>query len=577
MKNFSETVRDSADIVRVISDYVDLKAAGSSRFKGLCPFHSEKTPSFNVDREKQFFHCFGCNAGGDVFEFVKLAEQVSFPESVRIVAEKCGVPLPADGAGSDPRAEEKKRLLDLYERASEFFQKALGGGEAAPARQILEKRKIHPDFVRRFQIGYAPSSGLLNAVRPSSDPSSTGLFQKNENGDVYDRFRRRLMFPIWNERGKTIAFGGRALGDAQPKYLNSPESPLYSKSYVLYGLHLAREAVRKAGRIVVVEGYFDCLGLHQHGIENVVASCGTSLTAQQVTLMNRYAPEVVMNYDPDAAGQNAMRRSIDLLLDKGLRVRILKLPGSLDPDDFVRAEGAEVYRRLLDGAPYFWQYLISDAAGRLDLDQPEMKATAVREVMDHVIKIQDTVEKLEVARAVAEKFKLPEHVILKGLNLQGRRPDVQPIRRTDAPKESRRLDNAERQLIQALTQDHSIARTLEKYLAEDFWEQAWSRPFLERYIREPENLDGALAAIENEELAGEIRAVLFESVGAMTLQHAFASVHRLWDAFLVKQEREIQKDLKQYGSQGAPNELLAKLDRIIKERNHIAETLKKAG
>src|SRR5207244_6229178 len=185
---------------------------------------------------------------------------------------------------------------------------------------------------------------------------------KNDQGEVYDRFRRRLMFPIWNERGKVIGFGGRALmPDAQPKYLNSAESPLYSKSNVLYALHFARDVAQKTGRMVVVEGYFDCLSLHQAGIENVVASCGTALTQQQVAIMSRYVPEVVMNYDPDAAGQNAMRRSIDLLLGKGLRIRILKLSGGLDPDDFVRKEGAEGYKRLLGNAPYFWHEQMVEA------------------------------------------------------------------------------------------------------------------------------------------------------------------------------------------------------------------------
>src|SRR5205814_8052061 len=203
--------------------------------------------------------------------------------------------------------------------------------------------------------------------------------------EVYDRFRRRLMFPIWNERGKPIGFGGRALAaDAQPKYLNSPESSLYSKSHVLYALHFARDVAQKAGRMVVVEGYFDCLSLHQAGITNVVASCGTALTQQQVGLMARYVPEVVMNYDPDAAGQNAMRRSIDLLLAKGLRVRILKLEGGLDPDDYVRKEGGEVYAKLLANAPYFWQYLMSEATQHYDLDQPAMKANAVSDVLQYV-------------------------------------------------------------------------------------------------------------------------------------------------------------------------------------------------
>ncbi len=423
MKNFAETVRDSADIIRVVSDYVSLKGAAST-FKGLCPFHSEKTPSFSVHREKQLFHCFGCGAGGDVFSFIMLAEKVSFPESVRMVAEKCGIPIPSNSGLDDKKFDERQQLFEIYERASAYFRQMLSTEEAVEARQVLQKREIQSAFADRFYLGYAPASGLMTRLR-LKDPVGSGLFIKNDRGDVYERFRRRLMFPIWNERGKTIAFGGRALAaEAQPKYLNSAESPLYSKSYVLYALHLAREVAQKAGRLVVVEGYFDCLSLHQAGIENVVASCGTSLTQQQVAIMARYVPEVVMNYDPDTAGQNAMRRSIDLLLAKGLRVRVLKLADGLDPDDFVRKKGGDVYRRLLASAPYFWQYLMTEAGRQYDLDEPAMKANAFNDVVQYVAKIQDRVEQLEVARVVAEGFKIPESLIFERLRLSPGRPYV---------------------------------------------------------------------------------------------------------------------------------------------------------
>src|SRR5688572_6429682 len=448
MDNFTETVRNSADIIRVVSDYVSLKGTGNT-FKGLCPFHSEKTPSFTVHRDKQFFHCFGCGAGGDVFSFVRLAEKVSFPESLQIVAEKCGIPIPAKPGLDDKKSQERQHLFEIYDRAASYFQQMLSGEEAGAARQVLEKRKIQPAYVDRFRLGYAPASGLMNSLR-LKDPVGSGLFVKNDRGEVYERFRRRLIFPIWNERGKTIAFGGRALtAEAQPKYLNSAESPLYSKSYVLYALHLARDAAQRAGRMIVVEGYFDCLSLHQAGIENVVASCGTSLTQQQVAIVARHVPEVVMNYDPDAAGQTAMRRSIDLLLGKGLRVRILQLPGGLDPDDFVRQKGVEAYSGLLSRAPHFWQYLMTEAARQYDLDQPSMKASAVRDVMEHVKKIQDRVEQLEVARTVAEGFKVPESLIFEQLKVSPRRPDVRPAARTSTPVEDRpRLSLAEKQLIQ---------------------------------------------------------------------------------------------------------------------------------
>ncbi len=557
MKNFSETVRDSADIIRVVSDYVSLKGAGSA-FKALCPFHAEKTPSFSVHREKQIFHCFGCGVGGDVFSFVMLAEKVSFPESVRIVAEKCGISIPNDPGFDDKKTDERKQLFEINERAASFFRQMLSSEEGMHAQQALEKRKIKREFAERFRLGYAPSSGLMAHLR-AKDLLETGLFVKNDRGEVYERFRRRLMFPIWNERGKTIAFGGRALSeDSLPKYLNSAESLLYSKSHVLYAMHLARDAAQKAERLVVVEGYFDCLSLHQAGIENVVASCGTSLTQQQVAIMARYVPEVVMNYDPDSAGQNAMQRSIDLLLGKGLRVRILKLPDGLDPDDFVRKEGGEVYSRLLSKAPHFWQHLMTEAASRHDLDEPAMKAKAVRDVMDHVAKIQDRVEQLEVARAVADGFRVPESVIFERLNLSPRRPSLPRIIRTFRAEESARtLTLAEKQLIQALLQDKTIAGALQPFLRADFMSTIWSGPVLERLIKDPVlNVETALQDISDEQLKSAVRAAVLEPFKQITAEIASVSLGQLYQAHLVQKEKEIREQLKQYGSGAAPAELV---------------------
>jgi len=566
MNTFTESVRNTADIVQVVSDYVSLKGAGSA-FKGLCPFHSEKTPSFSVHREKQIFHCFGCGAGGDVFSFVMLAEKVPFPEAVRIIAEKFGVPVPDRSGLEDKQFDQRKQLFEIYDRAAAFFQQRLSTDEASPARQVLEKRQIQSAYVQRFQLGYASAAGLLNHLR-LQDPVGSGLFLKSERNEVYDRFRRRLMFPIWNERGKTIGFGGRALSvDAQPKYLNSPESPLYSKSYVLYALHFARDVAQKKGRLVVVEGYFDCLSLHQAGIENVVASCGTSLTQQQVGIMSRYVPEVVMNYDPDAAGQNAMRRSIDLLLAKGLRVRILKLAGGLDPDDFVRKEGGEVYSRLLANAPYFWQYLMAEAARQSDLDEPAMKANAVNDIVQHVAKIQDRIEQLEVARAVAEGFKVPEPVILERLNLRPRRPDIRPaLPNRGMAKAERKLTAAEKQLIQALLQDPGIAIALKPVIQADVLSCVWSAPVLEKLVKEPgENVEKVLETVQDEELRKEVRAAVFEDSGHISTEKALSSVRQLNTKYLVKKREEILDQLKQFGTGAAPAELVEKHQKIVEE------------
>ena len=570
MNNFTDTVRNSADIVRVVSDYVSLKGTGNT-LKGLCPFHSEKTPSFTVHRDKQFFHCFGCHAGGDIFSFVMLAEKVPFPEAVQLVADKCGIPVPAGGMDNS-KSDERKQLFEIHERAAAYFQQMLSTNEGASARQVIEKRKVTPAFVKRFGLGYAPASGLMNHLR-LHDPVASGLFLKNERGEVYDRFRRRLIFPIWNERGKIIAFGGRALAaDAQPKYLNSAESPLYSKSQVLYALHLARDVAQKSGRLIIVEGYFDCLSLHQAGIENVVASCGTALTQQQVALMARYVPEVVMNYDPDAAGQNAMRRSIDLLLAKGLRVRILKLDNGLDPDDYVRKEGGEVYARLLAGAPYFWQYLMAEAAKQHDLDDPAAKATAVNDVMQHVARIEDRVEQLEVARSVAEGFKVPESLILERLKLTPRRPDVRPIVPAPSPLETaRKLTIAEKQLIQALLQGRDIAAALQPILEGDFGNRIWSRAVLEQLVKDPaRHIETALGNVKDEALKAEVRAAVLEPFGPISDDQALDSVKRLYDSHLVKKLEEIRQQLKQYGSGPAPADLVRRHMEIVAERNRVA-------
>jgi DNA primase len=571
MNNFTETVRNSADIVRVVSEFVSLKGSGNT-LKGLCPFHTEKTPSFTVHRDKQFFHCFGCHAGGDVFAFVMQVEKVPFPEAVELVAEKCGIPIPVNSGFDDKKSDERKQLFEIHDRASAYFQQMLLADEAAPARQVIEKRKVESAFVKRFALGYAPAAGLMSHLR-LKDPVSSGLFVRNDRGEVYDRFRRRLMFPIWNERGKIIGFGGRALmPDAQPKYLNSAESPLYSKSHVLYALHFARDTGQKAGRLVVVEGYFDCLSLHQAGIENVVASCGTALTSQQVATMARYVPEVVMNYDPDAAGQTAMRRSIDLLLAKGLRIRILKLAGGLDPDDYVRKEGGEVYGKLLANAPHFWQYLMTEAAAQFDLDEPAMKANAVNDVMQYVAKIQDRVEQIEVARAVAEGFKVPESAIFERLKVSPRRPDIRPAARTAAPVEAaRKLTVAEKQLIQALMQGLEIADALRTFLQGDFGARIWSRPVLEELVNDPaRNVELALGHVQDEELKREVRAAVLEPFGTISNDQALDSVKRLYDGHLVQQLQEIRVQLKECGSGPAPAELVRRHMDIVAERNRVA-------
>ncbi len=572
MSNLAESIRLSADIVRVISDYVTLKGTGKT-LKGLCPFHSEKTPSFSVHGEKQIFHCFGCGVGGDVFKFVMLTEGVTFPESIQIVAEKCGIPLPKVSTRNDPSAREREALLEIYEQAEKYFARRLSTPEARGARQILEDREIQSEFIERFGLGYAPTHGLLKALNPT-EPLRSGLFQKNDSGEFYDRFRRRLMFPIWNERGKVIAFGGRIIGDGQPKYLNSPESALYSKSFVLYGLHLAKNEARKAGRMVVVEGYFDCLSLHQNGIENVVASCGTSLTAQQVGILKRCVPEVIVNYDPDAAGQNAAKRSIQLLLERGLTVRILTLPGGMDPDDFVRKEGPEAYRRQVDQAPYFWEFLIARAQAEVDLSRPEVKSRVLGEILGYVTTISDRVVQLEITRIVGEKLGLPADLIMDQLKA-GRKPTVgtdpsAQNQKTGGGARKQKLTLAEKQIIQAVLQDPGVAASLEPFAGGEFLSGIWAGRLIEKLIREPGvNIEHALDGLGDEELEQEVRAAALEPFGKISTEVAVVSMGQLYQDHLVKTEREIRQQLQSYKSGAAPPELVRRQMAIVTEKSRL--------
>ena len=568
MKDAAELIRSSADIVRVVGDYVSLKKSGSN-LKGLCPFHSEKTPSFSVHSEKQIFHCFGCGVGGDAFKFVMLIEQVSFPESLKIVAEKCGIPMPKVSSRDGKLDRERDGLMEVYARAADFYKRRLGTPEAAAARQILEERDIKPEFAERFGVGYAPPYGLLKTLNPTN-PKKTGLFLENDRGDIYDRFRRRLMFPIWNERGKVIAFGGRIVGDGQPKYLNSPESPLYSKSFVLYGVHLAKNEARKAEKMVVVEGYFDVLSLHQNGILNVVASCGTSLTPQQVSVLSRIVPEIIVNYDPDAAGQKATRRSIELLLERGLTVRILRLPHGLDPDDFVRREGPDAYRSLLEKAPYFWEHLISEAHRQEDLSRPEVKSRVVGDILSYVRCISDRLVQTEIARSIAGSFGIPDDIVTEQLRT-GRESKGSTIRMGPGAVKKRKLTEAEKQIIHALLENVKVAQSLEQFLVNDFLADVWAGPVIEKLIKNPGlDIEGAMDGVEDKELTQAIRAAVLESSGPVPLDMAIVSMGRLYEEYLLKEERELQEKFNKCSGR-APVELLERKMEIASQKARLRQ------
>jgi DNA primase len=476
--SIADRVKQQADIVRVVGEYVQLKKAGQS-FRGLCPFHSEKTPSFNVHPVRQIYHCFGCGKGGDVFNFVMEMERCEFPEALRLVAEKCGISLPRkDRAPSEHKETQvRTKLLEIHREAQSFFVKQLEGTlEGKAARAYLEDRGLDKEALVRFGLGYAPSGGdlLFRHLKSKFNEkllTDSGVVSRDQNGRLFDRFRRRITFPIANESGKIVAFGARALGDDQPKYLNSPETAIYSKSNVLYHLDRAKDALRRQDFAILVEGYMDAIAVARSGISNVVASCGTALAESQIKLLGRFTKRVVVNFDPDLAGQSATERSLAALLEQDFEVHVLALPAiglpaqagdkKADPDLFIREKGAEAYQQQLKDAPTYVDYLIARARN-MDLSSAEGKLRAVNFLMPYVQKIPNRILRSEWASRIAQQLRIDEPVLRAALSKAAtdRRSEV----KTQPELSGRPAKPVERRLIRMLLEAGEFRLELAKQL-----------------------------------------------------------------------------------------------------------------
>ena len=431
MSDFAQSVKQQVDIVKIVEGYIRLRKAGATNYSGLCPFHKEKSPSFNVHVVRQFFHCFGCGVSGDVFSFVGKIENVGFPEAVRIVAQKAGIPLPKRQFSSPEEAAEARmrgKLLDLHEAAASWFEEQLRGGEGAVAREYLAGRGMTPEGIRAFRIGYGPDSfgalrDRLGGMADEATLRASGLFSSKEQGDgsqgpIYDRFRKRVTFPICNESGRVIAFTARTLESGEkagPKYVNSPETPLYHKGEVLFNLDKAKSAIRQAGYALLVEGQMDCISLFLRGIQHVIATSGTAFTEQQVAILRRHTQNVVVNFDPDAAGANAAEKSIALLTEEGFNLKLVTLDGGLDPDRFIRERGVEAYTQAVMGARRQSDYLIERARQMFPGATAEHKVKAMNYLLPHIRRIPHELLRLEFVRDASQKLGIDSAVMLGDL------------------------------------------------------------------------------------------------------------------------------------------------------------------
>jgi DNA primase len=459
VSDFAQLVKQQADIVRIVGEYITLKKSGGQNYIGLCPFHGEKTASFSVHAVRQFYYCFGCHEQGDVFSFVQKMDHVGFTEAVKVVARKCGIALPKREFASEEEAEENRqrgKLLELHELATAWFEEHLRSAEGARAREYLTSRGVTAETIARFRIGYAPDS--FNALRDRLQGAASldllrasGLLSSKEQADgstgqLYARFRKRITFPIHNESGRVIAFTARALDSEEksgPKYMNSPETPLYSKGHVLFNLDKARQAIRQQDFALLVEGQMDCITAYMAGIQNVLATSGTAFTEMQVRLLGRYTKRLFINFDPDAAGVTAAEKSIALLTEEGFEVKVVTLEAGLDPDRFIRERGIQEYAVAVKGARRHSDYLIDRAMQLFPSRTAEGKSKALNYLLPHIRRMPNNIVRDEFATDAAQKLGIDSALVREELRQAVRK------RRDEVHSSVDTLNEAERVLLRA--------------------------------------------------------------------------------------------------------------------------------
>ena len=538
-------VRSAADIVDVISQSTPLKQTGKT-FKGLCPFHREKTPSFNVNREKGFFYCFGCGTGGDVFKFVMLTERFNFPEAVEYVANRAGIPLPRKKEKA--RDSDRDNLLESIEEAAAAFHRALEWKPNA-ADTYLRKRGIDEELWKKYGFGYAPDSWdyilkLLGRKFPAKQLEAAGLALPRKTGDGhYDRFRNRLIVPIHSEVGNVVGFGGRTLDGSDPKYLNSPESEIFNKSRLLYNYHRSRDSIRRMERAVLVEGYFDCISLDHAGVDGVVASMGTSLTTGQAALIRRLAKRVVVCYDGDEAGRSATLRAAPILLSAGLAVDVIDVGAGEDPDTYLRTKGLEAFMELLSSAPDVLDFALGRLAPNPKAMQGSEKSEAVDAMVPLVAAIADPVMRNDAAQRMADRLSLEFSSIWSRIRTGGGGPAARSEKSTSAP-----VSGGEMAVLRALVQLEDSSE-LRGQLVEEYFEDPTCRTIfraLARRVDEGQPLDFSEIATE---IRGESELTRLSELAITPDERDSDSPHTLGDTVRLMERRFLERRLKQLNSE----------------------------
>jgi len=652
--DFAYTVKQQADIVRIVGDYIKLKKAGAQNYSGLCPFHGEKTPSFSVHATRQFYHCFGCGVSGDVFSFVQKIENITFPEAVRMVAQKLGIPLPKATYSTPGEAKEARlrgQLLEVHGRATAFFQECLRRPEGARAREYLAGRGLDQEMIARFRIGYAPDSGFLLRDRLKDEFSEevlreSGLFSWKQDGGrqaselgpqpsgslgstrddggggeenvaeaggrgptpdarlsaMYSKFRNRVMFPIASEAGKVIAFTGRTLATDEksgPKYLNSPETAIYSKGRVLFNLDLAKEWVKKFDYAILVEGQMDCISVYAAGFHNVIASSGTAFTELQAKLLGRFSKNAVVNFDPDTAGAKATERTLGLLVEEEFQIKVLTLEQGFDPDLYIRRQGKEAYGEALRHSQKYFDYLIERARAQFPVRSAEGKVKAVNYLLPHIQRVPSRIVRDELAHEIAQKLGIDSAVLRQELRHAAGTRAASAVK---VPAEAQVTD-AERVLIRALASVHQMQPGEEHPSARDGAEEQFDPARQARFVLQNEALHRGLATESlaesllkvGREFADVLEApptesdrrmlalILLKEDEELTAEVLEAAVRALRRIHLRRRQEEVQQELKKPGlanDRDRLKELLTELERVsraLRDPSLAEEGLRPAG
>jgi DNA primase len=554
--DFAQLVKQQADIVRIIGEYLTLKKSGAQNYVGLCPFHGEKTASFSVHAVRQFYHCFGCHESGDVFSFVQKIENVGFTEAVKVVAKKCGIPLPKREFATLEEAEESRqrgKLLELHEQTTAWFEEQLRTPEGARAREYLTGRGVTAAAIAKFRIGYAPDSfnALRDRLQGAAPPDVlrlSGLFSAKEQqdgslGSLYSRFRKRVTFPICNEAGRVIAFTARALDSEEksgPKYMNSPETPLYSKGQVLFNLDKAKQAIRQQNFALLVEGQMDCITAYMAGIQNVIAASGTAFSEMQVRLLGRYSKRLFVNFDPDGAGAGGTEKSIALLTEEDFEVKVVTLEGGLDPDRYIRERGIKEYVAAVQGAKRHSDYLIDRAIQLFPPRTAEGKSRALSYLMPHIRRMPDRIIRDEFAADAAQKLGIDSALVREELRQAARK------RRDDvSPRPGDGLVEAERVLLRAAASpgDSRVFLCLAEALASrlETFEGLRVTPVL-MLLRDRGSLE-PMAAISDPSQRTLLAQVLVQELGELELGQVEAALESLRYRRLEALQRRVRADI----------------------------------